>query len=344
VAATYAHLFVDLEGYSRMLAERGDREIVKVMRPYERIVRAALPRPSAEADHIGDAFHLVFSTAGEAVATAVAIADELQRHNVRNPDVRLPVKFAIEAGQATRRNGRLVGNALNVAAHLVKHSEPGQVLLADGAAALLRPDDRARLRDLGVWKLRGADGVHVYEARRPDPSADGSHRPKRLLATVLHTDIVESTATAAARRGHDGWKTMFEQHHAIIRQELRRHGGIEVDTAGDGFYATFEMPSRAIDSALAMRDRIRREVGIDIRVGVHTGECEVIAGKVGGVAVVIGGRIRDGAGGGDVLVSRTVKDLLLGTPYVFTARGPKALKGVPGEWLIYAVGPGVPED
>jgi class 3 adenylate cyclase len=200
VAATYAHLFVDLQGYSRMLAERGDREIVKVMRPYERIVRAALPRPSAEADHIGDAFHLVFSTAGEAVATAVAIADELQRHNVRNPDVRLPVKFAIEAGQATRRNGRLVGNALNVAAHLVKHSEPGQVLLADGAAALLRPDDRARLRDLGVWKLRGADGVHVYEARRPDPSADGSHRPKRLLATVLHTDIVESTATAAARR------------------------------------------------------------------------------------------------------------------------------------------------
>ncbi len=155
----------------------------------------------------------------------------------------------------------------------------------------------------------------------------------------MHTDIVASTATAGARKGQDGWKDMFELHHEITRQELRRHAGVEVDTAGDGFYATFDMPSHAIDCALAMRERIRAEVGIEIRAGIHTGECEVIAGKIGGMAVVIGGRIRDGAGGGDVLVSRTVRDLLLGSPYAFTARGPKALKGVPGEWEIYAVEP-----
>jgi class 3 adenylate cyclase len=320
-----------------MLEDRGERGILKVLRPYERIVRAALPRKSAEVDHYGDGFHLVFPTASQAVVTATAIANALQRHNAQHPDVPLPVKLAIEAGQSIRRNGAFVGNAVAVAAHLVGLAEPGQILVADGAAGLLRANKATPLRDLGVWKIRGAENVHVYEARRPDPSADGTTRPKRLLATALHTDIVRSTETAAARRGQTGWKDMFEQHHTIVRQELRLHGGVEVDTAGDGFYATFDMPSHAIDCAFAMRDRIRAEVGIEIRAGVHSGECEVVAGKVGGMAVVIGGRIRDRAGAGDVLVSRTVKDLLLGGPYTFTARGPAALKGVPEELEIYAV-------
>jgi len=251
--------------------------------------------------------------------------------------VLLPVRFAIEAGQASRRKGVLVGSAVMVAAHVISHAEPGQILVGQGANGLLPSRQRTSLRDLGVWQVGKIAGLHVYEARPPDPTSDGKRHPKRLLATALHTDIVDSTATGAARKGQDGWKDMFERHHAIVRQELRRHGGVEVDTAGDGFYATFDMPSHAIDCAFAMRDRIRAEVGIEIRAGVHTGECEVIAGKVGGMAVVIGGRIRDGAGGGDVLVSRTVKDLLLGSPYAFTARGPKALKGVPGEWEVYAV-------
>jgi class 3 adenylate cyclase len=343
VTATHAHLFVDINGYSRMLEDRGERGILKVLRPYERIVRAALPRKSAEVDHYGDGFHLVFPAASQAVVTAIAIANALQRHNARHPEVPLPVKLAIEVGQSIRRNGSFVGNAVAVAAHLVGLAEPGQILVAEGAAGLLRTSKATPLRDLGVWKIRGAENVHVYEARRPDPRADGTTRQTRLLATALHTDIVRSTETAAARRGQAGWKDMFEQHHAIVRQELRLHGGVEVDTAGDGFYATFDMPSRAIDCAFAMRDRIRAEVGIDIRAGVHTGECEVIAGKVGGMAVVIGGRIRDGASAGEVLVSRTVKDLLLGSPYAFAARGVKALKGVPGEWEIYAVEPATPE-
>lgn len=339
MSATYAHVLLDLAGYSQMLEQRGERGITSIMRPYERIVRANLPRKSAEADHHGDGFHLVFATAGEAVTTAIAIANELQRHNARRPELPLRVRFAIEAGQATRRHGTFVGNALVMAVHLVAHAEPGQVLVGEGAAALLRSDRRTPLRDLGVWQLRGVEGLHVYEARGSDPSPDGPRPPRRVLATVLHTDIVQSTATAASRRERDGWKNMFERHHAIVREELRRHGGVEVDTAGDGFYATFTMPSRAIDCSFAMRNRIRAEVGIEIRAGIHTGECEVIAGKVGGMAVVIGGRIRDGAGGGDVLVSRTVKDLLLGGPYAFTARGPTPLKGVPGEWEIFAVEP-----
>lgn len=334
--AVRTHVLIDLFGYAGMVEERGDSGILKVLRPYERIVRAALPRRSAEVDHIGDGFHLVFATPAEAVTTAIAIADGLQRHSQRHPDVGLPVRFGIEAGASTRRNRAYVGHAISVAARLLSRAEVGQVMVGDGAAAVLKANRALPLRDLGVWRPRGIDAVHVYEARPPDPNADGARRPKRLLATVLHTDIVASTATARSRPGQQGWKDMFEQHHAIARQELRRHGGLEVDTAGDGFYATFDMPSQAIDCAFAMRERIRAEVGIEIRAGVHTGECETIAGKIGGVAVVIGGRIRDGAGGGDVLVSRTVVDLLLGSPYAFTARGPKALKGVPGEWEIYA--------
>lgn len=336
--AVRTHVLIDLFGYTGMVAEGGHGGILKVLRPYERIVRAALPRRSAEVDHIGDGFHLVFANPGEAVTTAIAIADGLRHHNERHPELSLPVRFGIETGESTRRNQAYVGYAIHVAARLLSRAEAGQVVLGDGAAAVLKANRALPLRDLGVWRPRGIDAVHVYEARPPDPRADGG-RPERLLATALHTDIVASTATASARPGQDGWKVMFEQHHAIAREELRRHGGVEVDTAGDGFYATFDMPSRAIDCAFAIRDRIRAEVGIEIRAGVHTGECEVIAGKVGGMAVVIGGRIRDGAGGGDVLVSRTVKDLLLGSPYLFTARGPKALKGVPGEWEIYAVEP-----
>jgi class 3 adenylate cyclase len=330
---------IDLAGYSTMIDERGEAGILKMIQPYERIVRAALPRASAEVDHIGDQFHLVFSTPAQAVTTALAIAEGLKQHEAKHPDIRLQIRSGIEAGSSTRRRLSYVGTAVVLASRLRSRAELGQILVGESAAALLKSNKDIALRDLGVWRPRGMSGaVQVYEARPPDPMAEGS-RPRRLLATALHTDIVDSTATARTRRGTDGWKKMFEQHHAIVRQELRSHGGVEVDTAGDGFYATFDMPSRAIDCAFAMRDRIRAEVGIDIRAGVHTGECEVIAGKVGGMAVVIGGRIRDGAGGGDVLVSRTVKDLLLGSPYTFTSRGPKALKGVPGEWEVYAVEP-----
>ncbi len=301
-------------------------------------MRSALRRPSAEADHYGDGFHLVFSSPGEAVNTAIAIAEAMHRHNARHPDTELPVKLAVEAGPTTRRSGAFLGNAVLVAVRLVSRAEPGQILVGEGAATLLRSNKAIPLRDLGVWKPKGLGSVHVYEARGPDASAAGPSHPQRQLATAFHTDVVESTATAAGRGGR-GWREMFEGYHAIVRDELRRHGGAEVDTAGDGFYATFDTPSRAIDCAFRMRDRIRRELTIEIRTGIHTGECEVIAGKIGGLAVVVGGRIRDRAGAGDILVSRTVKELLLGSDFVFTERGPATLKGVPGEWEIFAVEP-----
>ena len=156
----------------------------------------------------------------------------------------------------------------------------------------------------------------------------------RFLATSLFTDIVGSTVKAAELGDHR-WRELVERHHSVVRDELKRHRGIEQDTAGDGFYATFDGPARAVRCALAVRDRVR-DLGIEIRAGAHTGECEQIAGKVGGIATIIGARIRELAGPGEVLASATVRDLTAGSGLRFDDRGMHQLKGVPGEWKVFA--------
>ncbi len=164
---------------------------------------------------------------------------------------------------------------------------------------------------------------------RPPPEHD------RVLATVLFTDIVEGTKKAAAI-GDRRWRDLLESHHALVRAELTRYRGVEQDSAGDGFYATFDGPARAARCALAIRDGVRG-LGLEIRAGLHTGECEVVAGKLGGIAVTIGSRVKDLAGGGDVLATRTVRDLVSGSGLAFRERGAQALKGVPGEWHLFLV-------
>ena len=156
----------------------------------------------------------------------------------------------------------------------------------------------------------------------------------RFLTTALFTDIVGSTAKAA-NLGDLRWRELIERHHAVVRDELKRHRGVEQDTAGDGFYATFDGPARAVRCALAVRDRVR-ELGIEIRAGAHTGECEQIAGKVGGLATIIGARIGGLAEPGEVLASSTVRDLTAGSGLRFDDRGEHQLKGVPGEWRLFA--------
>ena len=136
--------------------------------------------------------------------------------------------------------------------------------------------------------------------------------------------------------GDHGYKGLLEQHHAIVRDGLRRWHGLESDTAGDGFYATFDGPARAIRCAMEVGHRLL-DLGIEIRAGVHTGECEVLDGKVAGIAVSIGARVAAEARPGEVLVSQTVKDLVAGSGLAFEERGAAELKGVPGEWRLYAV-------
>jgi class 3 adenylate cyclase len=159
---------------------------------------------------------------------------------------------------------------------------------------------------------------------------------ERLLATVMFTDIVGSTERAA-ELGDREWRDLVESHDALVRRQLERFRGNAVKTMGDGFLATFDGPARAIRCAASIAGEVRR-LGLEIRAGLHTGECEVMNGDVGGMAVNIGARVAAKAGAGEVLVSGTVKDLVVGSDFDFAERGTHELKGVPGEWRLYAVG------
>jgi class 3 adenylate cyclase len=184
------------------------------------------------------------------------------------------------------------------------------------------------------WYARGdaiVDEVRRFlaEIREEEASFD------RVLATVLFTDIVGSTERAAAL-GDRRWRELVEQHHSIVRTLLARYRGVEMDTAGDGFFASFEGPARAVRCAMAITDAVR-PLGIEVKAGLHTGEVERVDGKVGGLAVNIGARVSAIAAPSEVLVSQTVKDLMVGSELAFADRGPHQLKGVPGTWNVHAV-------
>ena len=167
----------------------------------------------------------------------------------------------------------------------------------------------------------------------------GARRPvisDRVLATVLFTDIVGSTQRAATM-GDGAWRSLLERHDTLVREQVERHRGRFLKSLGDGVLATFDGPSRAISSALAIRDGVH-DLDLDIRAGLHTGECELLPDDdVGGLAVHIGARISSLAGPGEVLVSSTVRDLSVGSGQTLTDRGEHDLKGVPGPWRIFAV-------
>jgi class 3 adenylate cyclase len=159
--------------------------------------------------------------------------------------------------------------------------------------------------------------------------------PDRILTTILFTDIVASTERAVAL-GDRRWKALLEQHRAVVRRELAAFDGVERDTAGDGFLATFDGPGRAIRAALAIRDQLG-SLDLQMRAGVHTGECELLEAGIGGVAVHIAARVAGLAEPGEVLVSSTVKSLVAGSGIEFAERGTRQLKGVPEAWSLFSV-------
>jgi class 3 adenylate cyclase len=203
----------------------------------------------------------------------------------------------------------------------------------------------ARIRGSQVVELPGLAGVYTWvddEAHRATMEATTrfvsqltrSGGSERVLATVLFTDIVDSTGLAS-RLGDSAWRELLQRHHAIVRRELARFQGRELDTAGDGFFAAFDGPARAVLAASAIRDSLRT-LELEIRAGLHTGECEVSDGKIAGIAVSIGARISSLAAPGEVLVSSTVKDLVAGSGLQFEDRGEHHLKGVPEAWRLFA--------
>jgi class 3 adenylate cyclase len=215
---------------------------------------------------------------------------------------------------------------------------------ADGR--ILRAEARGTMRGRG---LATADVV-IYDAdgqlaattqglaqlidlsRRQKPMASEA---KRILATLLFTDIVGSTEHAK-RLGDGGWRALLSQHHSAVRAEIQRCEGTEVDTAGDGFFVRFESPARALECARAAREAVKR-LGIEIRVGIHTGECELQGRALMGMAVHVAARIQGLAGPGDILVSSTVKDIVVGSAARFEDRGQHSLKGTQGEWRLFSL-------
>jgi pimeloyl-ACP methyl ester carboxylesterase len=220
---------------------------------------------------------------------------------------------------------------------LIVHAVDDQVCHVENARFLARTIPGAR-----YVELPGGDHVPWFdpdrtlaEIREFLTGTREAKTPDRMLATVLFTDLVGSTARAA-ELGDRRWRDLLEQHHAAIRRELVRFDGSEMDTAGDGFFATFDGPARAIRCAQSIVETVR-PLGLDVRAGLHTGEVEIADGKVAGIAVNIGARVAARAETGEVLVSSTVRDLVAGSGIAFDERETAELKGVPGEWRLYAV-------
>jgi class 3 adenylate cyclase len=231
---------------------------------------------------------------------------------------------------------RDVASSINIPT-LILHTVDDQICHVENARFLARKISGAR-----YVELPGGDHVPWFD---PDPvvaeirefltGTREAATPARMLATVLFTDLVGSTERAA-ELGDRTWGDLLEQHHAAVRRELARFDGREVDIAGDGFFATFDGPARAIRCARAVVEAVV-PLGLEVRAGLHTGEVEIADGKVAGIAVNIGARVAGHAGAGEVLVSGTVRDLVAGSGLEFDDRGVAELKGVPGEWRLFAV-------
>ena len=220
---------------------------------------------------------------------------------------------------------------------LVLHRKDDLVARANGARYIAE-----RIKTARYVELPGAD--HCPWAGDSDAILDeveqfltGTRRgpePDRVLATVMITDIVGSTEKLAAL-GDRRWRSLLAEHHASIRRQLATFGGRELDTAGDGFLAAFDGPARAVCCARAVVGEVR-QLGLEVRAGLHTGECERIADKLSGIAIHTVARVAALAAPGEVLVSSTVKDLVAGSGLTFADRGTHTLKGVPGEWRLFA--------
>ena len=236
----------------------------------------------------------------------------------------------------------------------MKEADVSDILSSVGVPTLVlcKPKQRAeaeyvaeRIPGSEIAELPGLNGlftwvddeVHEQTMRETERFLTRIGRPQepdRVLATVLFTDIVGSTKRSA-ELGNAAWRALLERHHALVRRRLGQFNGEEIDTAGDGFFAAFDGPRRAIECARAVVHDVR-SVGLEIRAGLHTGECERMGKKLSGIAVPIGARVAEEAQPGEVLVSSTVKDLIAGSEITFEDRGLHELKGV-GEWRLYAV-------
>jgi class 3 adenylate cyclase len=290
----------------------------------------ALPAPSLSTNESYRRWWLTFMRYAASPGAAVALLRMNSQIDVRDvlPSIRVPTLVLY------RREARFGHGA-------AAWREAAADVITPGSEARFMADriPGARLVELeGVDHLPwAADGDSLLgEVEEFLTGVRSGAEPDRVLATILFTDIVGSTATAA-RLGDRGWQDLLGRHNALVRRQLERFRGQEKNTTGDGFCAYFDGPARAIRCAQSIGESVSA-LGLTIRAGIHTGECELVEGKPAGIAVHLAARIAELASPGEVLVSSTVKDLVSGSRIEFADRGARGLKGVPGDWHLFAVG------
>lgn len=316
-------------------------------------VEAAIPqfwetlRASMGTNEVGS--HWVFSPdlalalleAGR-VAPLVEWANEIARINQRDPNTHNNAALALVTACRIAAEGRdeeaaaAFANAAALYAAMPCPSREIESLIGQ-AEALARLADAEEAQAILRRAHASAERIGAVQLQRRIDEARVRVSSRPVLATLLFTDMVGSTEGAAAM-GDIAWRERLERHHAAVRKELTRKGGREIDTAGDGFLAAFDSPAIAVRCALAIQDALHA-LDIPIRAGIHTGECQEFNGKLTGLTVHIAARVSQQAQAGEVLVSSTVRELVVGLPLGFEDRGARDLKGVPGEWRLYAVVP-----
>ncbi len=353
-SGTLTVLHTDVEGSTLLTVHLGDR-YPEVLAIHCALVRAAFAAHEGhEVDTQGDSFFVVFPRATQAVAAAVASQRALAAE-VWPEGGAVRVRIGLHTGEPIRTAEGYTGLDVIRGARIKEAGHGGQVLLSKSTAALIEDAliDGLSLRDLGAHRLKGLPRPErIFQLVIPGLPADfpplqsldtrGRARPGlapgRVLTTVLFVDMVGAVEQAVAL-GDRRWLVLQAQYIALVRQELARHGGEEMNTVGDQILAVFDGAAAAIRCGCAIRDAVQG-LGMTVRVGIHAGEVEYDDRPRGGITVFTGIRIKGAAQPGEILVSNTVKELVAGSGITFTDRGTHSFKGLPGEWRLFT--PDVP--
>jgi class 3 adenylate cyclase len=354
-SGTLTVLHTDIEN-STSLTRHLREQYPVVLDTHRTLLRAAFTAYEGwEVDTQGDAFFVVFLLATQAVAAAVRSQRALAAESWPQGGA-VRVHIGIHTGEPIRTTEGYTGLDVIRAARIKEAGHGGQVLLSASTAVIVQDalPEELSLRDLGVHRLRSLPRPErLFQLIIPGLPADfpplqtldsrtgprSGSEGERVLTTVLFTDIVGATERLVAL-GDRHWREILIQHRVLVRRELAHYGGHEVEVVADSFLATFESPASAVRCACSIREAVK-ELGIEMRIGVHAGEVEHEGDGLIGITLHIGSRVTGVADPGEVLVSSTVRDLVAGSSVTFTDRGTHILRGIPGEWRLFA--PDVPE-
>jgi class 3 adenylate cyclase len=350
-SGTLTVLHTEIEGSTFLTVHLGDRYPAVLATHCTRLRAAFAAHEGHEVDTQGDSFFVVFPRATQAVAAAVAIQRALAAEAWPEGGA-VRVRIGLHTGEPIRTAAGYTGLDVIRGARIRDAGHGGQVLLSKSTAALVEDTllNGLSLRDLGAYRLKNLPRPErIFQLIIPDLPADfpplqsldtPRHAPGRVLTTVLCIDIASATALLVTL-GDRRWLEWRAQYRVLVRQELARHGGEEIEMVGDGLLAVFDGAAAAIRCGCAIREAVQG-LGMAVKVGIHAGEVEYDDdGTISGITVFTGFRITQIAQPGEVLVSNTVKELVAGSGLTFTDRGTHIFRGLPGEWRLFT--PDVPE-